>query len=118
MTSLIACLSTGTGTWSQVYRIIRENPWDRVFIITNDFGAQKFEKNEKTELILVDFNAALEQIVGNIKQKLEGKISDFEVAVNIISGSGKEHTAILAAIIQLGLGFRLVVAGEKGLQSL
>ena len=40
--------------------------------------------------------------------QLNGKIKDLEVAVNIVSGTGKEHMALLAAILKLGVGVRLV----------
>jgi len=118
MTSLICCVSTGQGTWAYVYRLIKELPWDHVYIVTNDFGAQKFEKKENTSLIVVDFNAPLPELVGDIRQKLEEKIKDFEVALNLISGTGKEHMAILSAVIKLGLGIRLVVLTEKGLEEI
>ena len=118
MTSLIVCVSSGQGTWGYVYRLIKECPWDHVYIITNDFGAQKFEKKENTTLIVVDFNRPMNTLVSEIKQQLEGKIKDFEVAVNLISGSGKEHMAILSAIIKLGPGIRLVALTENGLEEI
>lgn len=118
MASLICCVSTGHGTWGYVYRLIRELPWDHIYIVTNDFGAQKFEKKDNTSLVVVDFNKPLNDLVRDIKEKLYGKIKDFEVAVNMISGTGKEHMAIISAVIKLGLGIRLVALTEKGLEEI
>ncbi|MFH0979174.1 MAG: hypothetical protein V1837_07810 [Candidatus Woesearchaeota archaeon] len=115
MTSLIACVSTGQGTWVHVYRLIKQENWDKVYIITNEFGSGKFEKGQNTEIITVDFNKEIGMLVEEIQAKLQGKITDFEVAVNIISGTGKEHTAIIAALIRLGLGIRFAIAGEQGI---
>ena len=60
----------------------------------------------------------LNQLVMDIKEKLGSKIKDFEVAINLISGTGKEHMAILSAVMKLGLGMRLVVLSEKGLEEI
>ncbi len=40
--------------------------------------------------------------------KHEKEIDDFEIALNIVSGSGKEHMAILAAVLKLGLAIRFI----------
>jgi len=34
--------------------------------------------------------------------------NDFEIALNFASGTGKEHMALMEAILELGLNFRLV----------
>ncbi len=60
------------------------------------------------ELVVVDFFQETSSLVGDIKKHLQGKISDFEIALNFASGSGKEHMAILEAVMELGLNFRLV----------
>ncbi|MFH1511700.1 MAG: hypothetical protein ABIF10_08475 [Candidatus Woesearchaeota archaeon] len=114
MTSLVACLSTGQGTWNSVSQLIRQQQWDKVFLITNDFGKQKFSAN--AEFVVVDFNLPLQDISRAIFSQLQGKVSDLEVAVNILSGTGKEHMAILSALVKLGLGIRFVAAGEKGVE--
>jgi hypothetical protein len=118
MTSLICCVSTGQGTWSYVYKLIKDHNWDHVYIITNEFGSQKFEKRENTSLVVVDFNKPLKELIQDIRQQLEGKIHDLEVALNIISGTGKEHMAIVAATIKLGIGIRLVAVSEKGIEEI
>ena len=54
MSTLIACLSTGKGTWGHVSRLIKENEWSNIFLITNEFGKENFTKSENTELILIN----------------------------------------------------------------
>lgn len=116
MTSLIACLSTGKGTWSSVIQIIRRQEWDNVFLVTNQFGKENFKSDRPVEMIVIDENMPLEEMVSEIRKGLSGKISDFEVAVNLISGSGKEHMAILSAVLKEGLAVRLVSADEQGIR--
>ncbi len=118
MTDLIACLSTGKGTWGNVKRLIAEEKWDKVILITNDFGKENFQADKNVELIIVDARKPMAELVDAIKTGIKGKISDTEVAVNLISGSGKEHMALLAAIMKSGLGFRLMALTTDGIKEI
>src|SRR3989344_1569417 len=42
------------------------------------------------------------------------KILELDIAVSMISGSGKLHAAIMSAVMKLGYGIRLVDLDEKG----
>lgn len=116
MSTLIACLSTGKGTWGHVSRLIKENSWDKVFLITNEFGKENFTRSENTELIIINQSQGIKELAAEIESKLKNKIKDPEVALNLVSGTGKEHTAILSAVLKLGLGIRLVALTKEGMQ--
>ena len=116
MPTLIACLSTGKGTWGHVSRLIKENQWNKVILITNEFGKENFTKSDNTELILIDAEKGIEELSKEIKEKLKDKIKESEVALNIISGSGKEHSALLSALLKLGIGIRLVALTKEGMK--
>jgi len=118
MTSLIACLSTGKGTWAHVERIIKDQEWDQIFLITNDFGVKNFKPGKSVDYILIDENKYLSDMTEDIKKQLQGKVKDFEVAINIISGNGKEHMATLSAIMKLGLGIRLIALTPEGIKEI
>jgi hypothetical protein len=121
LTELVACLGAGKGTWSEVANLVAAESWGRIFLVTNNFGkdnfAQKFPA-VNADFIIVDDFAPPEQLVGQIKQALAGKIHDTEVAVNISSGSGNVHMALLSALLQLGFGMRFVVPSESGAKEL
>ena len=51
------------------------------------------------------------------RKKLKNKVSG-EVAVNFISGAGKEHMSLISALIKLGVGFRLVVSDEGKIEEI
>ncbi len=113
MTSLVACLGAGKGTWAEVKKLIESESWDKVFLVTNSFGREKFTA-EKAEFIVIDDFQAPQPIAAVIISQLKGKIIDTEVALNISSGSGNVHMAILSALLKLGLGIRLVsIVNEK-----
>jgi len=89
---------------------MKSRQWDKVFLITNQFGKDNFKPdNPNTELIAIDSDfQEVSKLVQEIKSSLKDKISDFEVALNLVSGSGKEHMAVLEAVLELGLNFRLI----------
>ena len=117
MTILIACLSTGKGTWGHVSRLIQDGTWDKVYLITNAYGKENFNKNEKTELIDVNMQQGLEELRDEIKEKLNGKLEG-EVAVNFVSGTGREHMALISALLQLGAGIRLIALTKEGVEEI
>jgi hypothetical protein len=117
MTDLIAFLSTGKGSWGHVSGLINGEEWDKIYLLTNDFGKEKFQPNEKTELFVCNFNAGAEELAKEIQDKLKDKISG-EVAVNFISGAGKEHMALISALMKMGVGFRLMVSEREGVKEL
>jgi len=91
-----------------VSKIIAQGGWNKVFLITNAFGKEKFQPAANTELIVINDFLEIPDLVKEIKKNLQGKIVDFEIALNLISGAGKEHMAVLEAVLELGLNFRLV----------
>lgn len=118
MTDLIAVLSSGKGTWGHVARLIQETEWDNIFLITNDFGKEKFSAEKPTEFILVDARKSMNDLITEIKNGLEGKVKGTEVALNLASGSGKEHMALLSSVMKMGLGFRLVALTGDGVKEI
>jgi len=114
MTELVAILSTGKGTWSEVVKLINGENWEKVFLITNDFGKNTFKKTEKIEFILIEPDNLIESIIEQIKSQLKEKVVGPEVAINYISGTGKEHMALISSLLQLGLGIRQVISTKDG----
>jgi hypothetical protein len=108
MTQLIGCLSSGKGTWGELSKIIKSENWDNIVLITNKFGKENFRPIENTELIEVNFDVDTKILRDIIINKLKNKIKGIEVAINISSGNGKEHMALLSAILKLGVGIRFV----------
>ena len=117
MTELIACLSTGKGTWAHVSRLIDGADWEKVFLVTNEFGL-RFNTRGKGEFVVTDFDKGIYSIMNDIVKQLQGKLKGFEVALNLASGSGKEHMAIISALLKLGVGFRLVVLTKEGVKEI
>lgn len=114
MPILISCLSSGKGTWTEITRIIQSRPWTKIFLITNTFGQENFSlKQENISFVIIDTNNDdINMLVQKIKRSFKD-IKDFEVALSLISGVGKEHMAILEAVLESGLNFRLITLNKN-----
>lgn len=119
MTELIAMITTGKGTWGHVSRLIQDVEWEKIYLVTNEFGKENFSCSKPFELIMVDEQRGLEEIKKDLKSQLETKLKPFnEIALNIVSGSGKEHMALLAALLELGIGVKFIALTKDGVKEL
>ncbi len=110
---LVACLTTGKGTWGAVSDAMRSADWTKIYIVTNKFGKEKFTHQKPFEFIEINSDGSLEEIRDSVASGLRGKILDTEAGLNMESGTGKEHMAILSALLRLGLGVR-IISSENG----
>ena len=118
MTDLVACVSSGEKSWRHVVRLIKEQDWKKVFVITDNSGKNSFKAEKEVEFVIVDFQKPVFELIEDIKKSLNGKITDLEVALNLVSGNGKEHMAILSALLKLGVGVRLMAVTKDGVREL
>jgi len=110
---LIALLSTGKGTWAQVSGLLNQGEWDKTILLGSDF-AKKFTHSKKFEFIEVNLNQRLKDLKDEFLQKLKGKIQGTEVALSIASGDGKEHMALISALLSIPVGVRFVALTKEG----
>ena len=118
MTYLIACLSSDEKSWGHVERLVKEQDWAKILLITNDFGKKNFKSQKEINFVVVDFQKPVFELISDIQKGLTGKITDLEVALNLVSGNGKEHMAILSALLKLGVGVRLMAVTKEGVREL
>ncbi len=118
MTTLLACLSTGKGSWAKLNGIVSGAEWQKVILITNQFGKEHFSSNEKIELLVFDLEKSPDILSDEIVAALHGKSIGSEVAINMSSGSGDEHMALLSAVLKLGLGVRFVFLKNNKVEEL
>ncbi|MEK6906510.1 MAG: hypothetical protein AABW81_02720 [Nanoarchaeota archaeon] len=110
---LVALLSTGKGTWAQVAGLIKHGEWDKIILIGGDF-AKQFTSDKKFEFIQVDLDNKIRDLREDLLKKLKGKINGTEVALSIASGDGKEHMALISALINLPVGIRFAALTKEG----
>jgi len=110
---LIALLSSGKGTWAQVSGLIRYGEWDKIILLGDDF-AKQFTSEKEFEFIQINLNKKIKDLRDEFKEKLKGKINGTEVALTIASGDGKEHMALISALINLPVGIRFAALTKEG----
>lgn len=110
---LVALLSSGQNTWAQVSGLMKYGEWEKIFIIGDEF-AKKFSHEKNFEFIKVDLSKPLKDLREEFSKKLKGKFSGMEVALSIASGSGKEHMALMSALINLPIGIRFAALTKEG----
>jgi len=111
---LIALLSSGKGTWGQVAGLIKRGEWDKIILVGSEF-AEKFSIEEKHEFIRVKTNQPIKDLKQEILKKLKDKIEGTEVALSIASGDGKEHMALISALLSLPVGVRFTALTKEGI---
>lgn len=110
---LVALLSTGKGSWAQISGLMKYGEWEKVILIGSDF-AKKFTHETPFEFIQVDLDKKLVDLKEELAKKLKGKIKGVEVALSIASGDGKEHMALISALINLPVGIRFAALTKEG----
>ena len=111
---LVALLSTGKGTWGQVAGLINKREWDNIFLIGTEF-AKKFTTDKRHEFIQIKDNSKIVDLKADLMKKLKNKFKGTEVALSIASGDGKEHMALISALLSLPVGIRFVVLTTEGI---
>lgn len=110
---LICFLGAGEGTWGQVAGVINRGEWDSIILIGNDF-AKKFNSEKDFEFLELK-SSGLVEMKEELLKKLKGKIKGTEVALSIASGNGKEHMALISAILNLPAGVRFTALTKDGI---
>jgi hypothetical protein len=110
---LVALLSTGKGSWGQVSGLMKHGEWDKIIVIGDEFGAG-FTHEKQFEFIKVNLRAKIKELQEEFLKKLKNKIDGTEVALSIASGEGKEHMALISALINLPVGIRFAALTKEG----
>jgi len=119
----VSLLSKGKGTWGQTIGLIKRGEWNKIIIIGDRYVEKTFKKldiekssDKKIIFISINMEKGMKELVKEIKEKLKGKIEGTEVALSIASGNGKEHMALISALINLPVGIRFAVLTKEGIE--
>ncbi|MBN2066970.1 MAG: hypothetical protein JW744_00705 [Candidatus Diapherotrites archaeon] len=109
--ALMAVLGVGKGTWGHIARLISEEEWDAILLVGNDWGKENFSPSKEVDWIIVNNRAGFNILKDTIKEKLPAVD---EICISLVSGSGKEHMALLAALREAGKEFKMVILTGEG----
>lgn len=111
---LVALLSSGKGTWAQVAGLVNRENWDKIILVGDDF-AEKFTISKPHEFIKFDTNSSIIEMKQELAKKLQGKFDGTEVALSIASGEGREHMALISALLSIPVGVRFTALTKEGI---
>jgi cobalamin biosynthesis Co2+ chelatase CbiK len=114
MSVFLGVLSTGKGTWGQVAHIIDNKEYDKVYLVSNEWAQDKFNCTKPINWIIIDPRKGFSEIIEDLEKQWPIDIS--EIDLNIHSGSGKEHSAILALLNQKKIKYGIITINAEGIQ--
>ena len=110
---LVALLSSGKGTWSQVAGVINRGEWDNIILIGDNF-AKQFKSEKDFEFIEITSSRIMD-LKQELHKKLQGKFKGTEVALTIASGTGRQHMSLISALLSLPVGIRFTALTKAGI---
>ena len=112
---LVAFLGDDKENWGQVTGLINRGDWERIILVKSK-SAEEYESSKQTEIVTVDTSKPLIELKEDIINKLRKKFEGFDVNLSIASGTGKEHMALISALLSIPVGIRLVAFTKNGIE--
>ncbi len=115
----VAFLGTDKENWGQISALMKRLVgYEKIILIKNKY-AEPFPLTERCSLIEIDSTKSLIEIKNELHEKLKKELSkEFEVTLSLVSGSGKEHMALIGALLAIPVGIRLVAYTKNGVEFL
>jgi len=113
---LIAFLGTDKENLGQITALINKGEWENVILVKNK-DTLNLATTKEYKTIQVNTSLDLFSLKEEIKEKLKKELSsDFEIALSIASGNGKEHMALISALLSIPVGIKLVAFTKDGVK--
>lgn len=112
---LVAFLGDDRETWGQVTGLINHGEWSKIILVKSK-SSDEYISPKDADIVLVDTTKPLVELKEDLVKKLRTKFEGFDAHVSIASGSGKEHMALISALLSVPVGIRLVVFTKEGVQ--
>ncbi|MBU0761355.1 MAG: hypothetical protein KJ600_03895 [Nanoarchaeota archaeon] len=113
---LVAFVGNDTENLGQLTALINRMDCDKVLLVKDKKTSNPFQ-NPKCVPISVDSAKDLISFKQEIQEKLKKELSgDMEVALSIASGSGKEHMALISALLSIPVGIKLAAFTKTGVE--
>lgn len=113
---LVALLSRGEGTWGQVSGLVKKGEWEKIILLGPVYASEFKLEGIPFDFVEYDESKSLVQLKQFFQEKLKDKFSSFnsEVALSLASGGGKEHMALISALLSIPVGVRFTALTKDG----
>lgn len=114
--NLVAFVGTDKENWGQITALMHHMECEHITLVVNR-SISDFPTSEKCSVIEIDNTLPLLELKKALIESLKAQIGkEFEVALSLASGTGKEHMALISALLSLPVGIRLAVYTKQGVQ--
>ncbi|MGV8142578.1 MAG: hypothetical protein ACP5NS_02990 [Candidatus Pacearchaeota archaeon] len=114
---LVAFMGDDRENWGQVNGLINRGDWEKIIIVKSK-SSEDYESPKDADIVTVDTSKPLLELKEDMVNKLRKKFEGFDVHVSIASGTGKEHMALISALLTIPVGIRLVVFTKNGVETI
>ncbi len=113
--NLVAFVGNDKEGWGQITALMNRMPDCEKIVLVKNKTSDDFPTNEITSTITIDSTKPVLDLTQELLPKLQKELSDgFEVALSLASGNGKEHMALLSALLSVPVGVRVVAYTKDG----
>ncbi|MEK6928219.1 MAG: hypothetical protein AABX11_07335 [Nanoarchaeota archaeon] len=114
----VAFIGEDRESWGQISALLNRLEYESCVLVVSS-KAEGFPAPENAKVIEVKSEMPLIEMKEFLVQKLKPILKgDFEVSLSIASGNGKEHMAIVSALLNIPVGIKLVVYTKQGIEFL
>jgi D-ribose pyranose/furanose isomerase RbsD len=113
---LVAYINQDASTYGQLSALINRMGAEQILIVKDKSTPMPFS-SPICKAIDVDSSKDLLSFKDEIQNALKPHLKeDFEVALSIASGNGKEHMALISALLNLPVGIKLTAFTKQGVE--
>jgi len=114
---LVAFVGQDKENWGQITALVNKLDDCEKVVLVMDKGISGFPVNGKCKSVSVDCSKPLIDLKQEILDKLKPELNgEFEVALTLASGKGKDHMALVGALLSIPVGVRIVVFTREGVK--
>ncbi len=115
MTDLVVCAGEDRNNWPYISKLIEAEKWEKIVVVATSGAKEGLSFKKPVDIILLDEKKMLADMIEELSRRMHKKFG-LEVGLNMVSGTGKHHMAVLAALLKLGVGIRLAVLTPEGIK--
>lgn len=112
----VAFVGKDKENWGQVKGLINRLQNESIMIV-RDKSVEGFPVSSNMQVVSIDSSKPILELKDELMHLLKPRLSgDFEVSLSLASGSGKEHMALISALLSIPVGIRLAVFTKDGIE--
>ena len=115
---LVAFLGKDKENLGQITALINKGEWEKILLLKNK-DTPNIQTTKQYKTLTINNSLPLFELKEEMKEKLSSSLAkEFEVALSLASGTGKEHMALISALLSVPVGIKIVAFTKNGIEFL